>query len=101
MDHSVAEKIVAASKSAAENLSGFDRFNKIELRLDYSGRGMNGEKTTALVVPDLLTLASALGFAVADEVTSLYEGRDGDPILLSAEVYNARVDNMGHDLIVH
>jgi hypothetical protein len=101
MDRNVAEKIVARSTYAAENLHGFDRFNQIELRLDYSGRGMFGEKTTELVVPDLLTLASALGSTVADEVTGLYEGRDGDPILLSAEVYNARVDNLGHDLIVY
>jgi hypothetical protein len=94
MDYEIAKQIFDASEYAADNLQGFDL--KVELKPDYSGRGMYGKSTAALVVTDPVTLAVAVGFAVYE---ALALGNDQIPTL--AAIKEARTDNLGNDLIVY
>jgi hypothetical protein len=85
----IAERIVEAGNGRTISL-------EIELRSNYSGRGLYGKTTSALVVPDAGTLAAAVGLAAAEAIVT---GQDHLPIITAVKA--ARTDNLGHDLIVY
>lgn len=89
MDNNIAVKIAGAGNGRTISL-------QIELRSNYSGRGMFGKTTSALVVPDAGTLAAAVGLAVAEAIVT---GQDHLAIIEAVKA--VRTDNMGHDLIVY
>lgn len=86
MQLKTAERIVQAAK-----------FNSIEARLhqDYSGRGMMGRTTHAVIVNNHTALIRAVAWAVV--LVGSDQGETSDLV----NDLNFRFDNMGHDLIAY
>lgn len=84
----IARKIVEAVEDSGSG-------NEVELRENYSGRGMFG-KQTAGVVGSLSDIIGAIA-AVAFEM-----GNHGDDeVEFLREMRRLRTDNMGHNIIVY
>jgi hypothetical protein len=67
----------------------------VELRTDYSGRGMYGARTAALDAPGMAEFAAA---ACEAAIGLSLDGEDTDDFI--AAVRAVRTDNMGRDSIV-
>lgn len=69
---------------------------EVEVRIEYSGRGMFGGKTTALIIKDMeeLTILAAVA-------GHQYYGKERDFEELLLSLRELRTDNMGKDLIVY
>jgi hypothetical protein len=86
MDHKLAKFLVDAT------LGGENEFYLVE---NYSGRGMYGDHTTAIGVPDVLTLTSVM-YDLSREIAQGIE--DGE---LPADTGTLRWDNLGKDIVVY
>lgn len=73
--------------------AGEDRLLEIRARPNYSGRGMAGKETAAVVVENLSTLLVAVALA--------HNHLDTDDNGVVEEVQGLRMDNMGHDIVVY
>jgi hypothetical protein len=82
----------------AERIAEAGADNGLEIRLmsDYSGRGMFGQATSALVVPDVATFAAAVGLAASQKAL---EGQNVHDLIEA--VKEVRTDSLGHDMIVY
>ena len=87
MKNEIAEKIAEA---------GADNGLEIRLMSDYSGRGMFGNVTSALVVPDVATFAAAVGLAASQMSLEGQQVHD-----LIEAVKEVQTDSLGHDMIVY
>lgn len=65
---------------------------KVSLRYDYSGRGMFGETTAAVTVPNVAVLLCAVAAAVRSST---------DPDDLIAGLWGVRTDDLGRDIVVY
>lgn len=65
-----------------------------EVYENYSGRGMYGETTTAIVVPSVLKFATDVL-----RVSNSFVDEDGDCLL--CELQNLKSDNLGRDYIIY
>ncbi len=76
---------------------------EVEIRIDYSGRGMYGKETVGVVVDNPLTLIHL----AANVVAGLSEAREEDPEAtdkmraFSKELTGLRMDSMGTQTIVY
>jgi hypothetical protein len=89
MNLEYAKLIVEASDPA---LKPFD----VRLRTDYSGRGMFGATTAAIVAPDIAEFAATACKAVA----RLAQHGNRTAGLINA-VRNVRIDHMGNDVVIY
>lgn len=93
MQLSTAEALV----SAAEDLG----VKGVWLRKEYSGRGMYGRHTVAVVVPRAVVLA-ALGARAVFRMTDPVHGVEPDATSRFVnELAKLNIDNMGHDWVVY
>lgn len=98
----------AAAKMLFEAASDADL--EVEIREDYSGRGMYGKTTFAVVVDDVMDLLAAtikyaaevgydVGYAVAIEEAT--KGSLGDDKFEAPDFRNLRTDSMGMRVVVY
>ena len=87
-------------RATAEFLEEVLRYKDAEILEDYSGRGMFGETTTAVVVRERLTIPEAMAL-IADCI--LYFADDYDESELEdiiSDLERANVDSYGKDGII-
>jgi hypothetical protein len=88
MNLKIARQIADAARTIEANLD-------VKLRTNYSGRGMMGAKTTALIAPSVAEFVAAACEAAAQLA------RDGKSVSGLVDAVKAiRTDDMGRDAIV-
>ena len=82
---------------ACENSNTFfqDEDSMPELRESYSGRGMFGKETTAIVCSDLMAVMAAIACEI--EAVDMYEYREDVDL---SDIKDLRTDSMGRGSIV-
>jgi len=87
-------------RATAEFLEEVLRYKDAEVLEDYSGRGMFGETTTAVVVRERLTIPEAMAL-MGDYLLYFVHGHDESEIEdIISDLERANIDSYGKDGIV-
>lgn len=83
-----------------ENLKIFETLETCRVRLGYSGRGMAGAETTALIADSKDDVLFELAEIIDEEAQGEQSERLFEAIEALKEVINSSVDNLGKDEVV-